>query len=185
MKTSYLKTSGLALLFAALGGLAHGQARSNISFGYGVNKPFSNQYDSGKGFIFQGTIPITDKLAISPGIGYEGLNSARLMPASGSYYDRVSNIDLFNLRATGRYYFLENAFAAIGPIFYAAGGNEDLVGLGIGGGAAAGYDLNLTDHSTLMFTIGADVIDLKDNHTGTTSVASFKVAYVFNFRKKQ
>jgi len=35
-----------------------------------------------------------------------------------------------------------------------------------------------------MFTLGTDIVGLKDNNTGTTSIASAKVAYVFNFRKK-
>jgi len=144
MKISYLKITGLAFLLVVYSSKIFGQARSSISFGYGVNKPFSYQYNSGNGFKIQGDIALTDKVAISPALSYEGLNSARHIYPNTSYYDRVDDVTLTLIGASGSYYFTRRLFASLGPALYVAGGNEDIVGLGIGGTFAAGYNMDIT-----------------------------------------
>ncbi|MES2278882.1 MAG: hypothetical protein V4592_22815 [Bacteroidota bacterium] len=164
----------------------YSQSRSSIGFGYGINKPFSDEYNTGRGGKLQGAIAIGNKWAVLPALAYEGLSSKhRVLPGEYSYYNQVNNVDLVYLGASARYSFTNEWFAKAGPIIYAAGGNEDLVGLGIGGSAGIGYNLEMSSHSTLELSLGTEVIDLRDNHTGTTPLAAFKVAYVFNFKRLQ
>jgi hypothetical protein len=182
MKYIYSPTIALAILCYASG--VNAQARSNISVGYGINKPYSGDYISGKGFMVQGSIAITDKIAIVPAVGYEHIladKSLRNIPYRSFY---VVSSDIIYIGASAKYYFYKNFFAKAGPIAYAAGGNEDIANIGIGGSGAIGYNLNLDKHSTLELSAGTFIINIPPvTGNGTTSIASFKLAYVFNFRR--
>jgi hypothetical protein len=183
MKNNLLKTA-LTLAMLSSAGKTYSQARSNIGFGYGISRPYSGDYKSARGFMLQGAIALTDKIAIVPVVGYERLLADRDKPLMPYQSFRVTNIDLLYLGASVKYFFYKDFFVKAGPIIYAAGGNEDLVNLDIGGSGAIGYNLNLDKHSTLEFTAGTFIINLPPvSGNGTTSVASFKIAYIFNFRK--
>jgi hypothetical protein len=163
---------------------SYSQSRSGIGIAYGVNKPFSNDYNFGSGFQFLGNVAIGNKWAITPDLGYDRLNSKGRI-----YYDphylgnrHISDLDLFHLGISGKYYFNEQWFAKAGATLYAAGGNEDIAGAGIGGSATAGYILNLDEHNNLELSFSTDVIKADSN--GTVPFAGLKVAYVFNFKRK-
>ena len=184
MKISLLKIAGFVLFIVSGVSNSYGQARSNLSFGYSINKPYSGDYEFGRGFIFQGTIAISDKLAIVPALGYDHLGIDRSKNEISGSYTRKSSIDLFYLSASVKYYFYQDFFAKAGPVLFAAGGNEDLANAGLGGAGAVGYNLNLDNHSTLEFTLNTTIIDIPpQTGNGTTAIASFKIAYAFNFRR--
>ena len=185
MKNTLVFKITLASIFIMLGDKVYSQARNNIGFGYGINKPLSGDYESAKGFVLQGTIAINNKIAIVPAIGYERLAADKL-----SYYGQpynsgnITGSDLIYLGISGRYNLYNNFFAKAGPILYAAGGNEDLSNAGIGGIGALVYNLDLDNHSTLEFSVNTAIVNVPPHAgNGTTSIASFKVAYAFNFRR--
>ncbi|MDB5159467.1 MAG: hypothetical protein JWR50_4174 [Mucilaginibacter sp.] len=185
MKNTFLLKIAFAAIFIMFGDKVYSQARSNVGFGYGINKPLSGDYESAKGFVLQGTIAINNKIAIVPAIGYERLAADR-----SSYYgqpysaNNITGSDLIYLGVSAKYHFYNNFFAKAGPILYAAGGNEDLANAGIGGIGALGYNLDLDKHSTLEFSVSTAVVNIPpQTGNGTTSIASFKVAYAFNFRR--
>ena len=165
---------------------AYSQSRSNIGFGYGINKPYSGDYNTGKGFQLQGNITITGSWSISPSLGYDRLLAKRQIINNSPYYysNRIDNIDLTCLGVSARYSLNSNWFAKAGPVFYIAGGNEDIANLGFGGSAAVGYNLNFTPHSTLELSLSTEIINIPPQAgNGTTAIAGLKIAYVFNFRK--
>src|ERR1700743_671407 len=139
---------------------AYSQSQSGIGIAYGVNKPFNNDYNLGSGFQLFGNIAAGNKWAIVPDLGYDRINSKLR-----TYYDpkylgtrRISNLDLFHLGVSGKYYFSKQWFARAGATLFAAGGNEDIAGAGIGGSAAAGYTLPLDAHNNLELALSTDVI---------------------------
>jgi hypothetical protein len=182
MKYIYRLTIALAMLFYAIN--INAQARSNIGVGYGMNRPYSADYISGSGFMIQGAIAVTDKIAVVPAVGYEHIladKSLRNIP-NRSYY--VVSSDIIYMGASAKYHFYKDFFAKAGPVIYAAGGNEDIANIGIGGSGAIGYNLNLDRHSTLELSAGTMIINIPPvTGNGTTSIASFKIAYAFNFRR--
>lgn len=162
----------------------YSQSRSSISFAYGVNKPYSGDYNFGSGFNFQGDIAFGDKWAVSSTVGYEHLLSKHrvIYDPSGFAIKRISNIDLIYTGPSLKYCFNRTLYAKLGAMAYAAGGNEDLSGLGIGGSAEVGGNLDLDAHNSLRLSLGTDVIDLQSAGNGITPVASLKLAYAFNFK---
>lgn len=185
MKKALLKTLLITALLSS-GIKSYSQSRSSIGFGYGINKPYSGDYKVGKGFQLQGNITISGHWAISPSLGYNRLLSKRQIIYNQPYYynNRIDNIDLMCLGALASYSFNNEWFAKAGPIFYVAGGNEDIANLGFGGSAAVGYNLNFTPHSTLELSLSTRIINIPpQTGNGTTAIAGLKVAYVFNFRR--
>jgi hypothetical protein len=185
MKNSFLLKTALVAVLVMCGGKIYSQARSNISFGYGINKPFSSDYQSDKGFMLQGTIALTDQIAIVPAVGYEHLLADRSLYGQQPYRAfYVKSSDLLYLGASAKYHFYKDFFAKAGPILYAAGGNEDIANFGVGGTGGLGYNLNLDKHSSLELSASAFVVNIPpETGNGTTTFASFKVAYAFNFMK--
>lgn len=185
MKTTLLQTL-LIITLLSYGTKTYSQSRSNIGFGYGINKPYSGDYNIGKGFQLQGNITIAGHWAISPSLGYDRLLSKRQLIYNQPYYynNRIDNIDLSYLSITARYSLNSEWFAKAGPVFYIAGGNEDIANLGFGGGAAVGYNLNFTPHSTLELSLSINIVNIPpQTGNGTTAIAGLKIAYVFNFRR--
>lgn len=185
MKSSYL--SKLVLIFALSFGviqLAHSQSKSGIGAAYGLNKPFSSDYGTAGSFQIFGNIAVSSKWAIVPNVGYDKLNSNQrvVYDASGFATKRISNVDMLHLGVSGKYCFNDQWFAKAGATLYAAGGNEDLAGAGIGGSAAAGYNLNLDEHNNLELSINTDVVSIQSGGNGVTPMVGFKVAYAFNFK---
>ena len=160
------------------------QVRSGVSVGYGWNKPFSSDYNSGWGVNTNANIAIGNKWSINPVFGYDRLNSKlrTVYDQYGFAVKRISSIGMVYTGVSGKYYFTDQWFARAGATLFAAGGNEDLSGLGIGGTTAAGYNLNLDSHSTLEFSLTADVVNIEYSGNGVTPIAGLKVAYVFNFK---
>ena len=165
----------------------YGQSRSGIGIAYGANKPLSSDYNFGSGIQLFGDIAIGSKWAITPDLGYDRLNSKGRI-----YYDaknlnnrRVSSVDLFHLGLSGKYCFNKEWFVRVGAMFYAGGGNEDIVGAGIGGLAEAGYNLELDKHSTFELSFNTTVINIRSGGNGVTPIAGLKVAYVFNFKRNK
>lgn len=185
MRNSLLPATLLIVTFLISGIKTYSQSRSSVSLGYGINKPYSGNYDAGKGFQLQGNITIAGKWAISPAIGYDHLVSKRRTIYSYPYpYNYLDNIDLIYLGALARYSLNNEWFAKAGPILYAAGGNEDLVNASIGGLATIGYNLNFTNHSTLECSLSTGIVNIPPKAgNGTTAIAGLKIAYVFNFRQ--
>jgi hypothetical protein len=185
MKNIVFKTLLITTLLSS-GINAYSQSRSNIGFGYGINKPYSGDYKTGKGLQLQGNITITGKWSLSPSLGYDRLVAKRQIINNSPYYysTRVDNIDLTCLGVSARYSLNSNWFAKAGPVFYIAGGNEDIANLGFGGSAAVGYNLNFTPHSTLELSLSTEIVNIPPQAgNGTTAIAGLKIAYVFNFRK--
>ncbi|GAA4319867.1 hypothetical protein GCM10023149_18810 [Mucilaginibacter gynuensis] len=164
---------------------SYGQARSSIGLAYGINKPLTTDFKTGSGFNLQSSIRVSNKVAITPSLGYEKLN-ANFRNVYDSYGYRVysvENIGLVYLGVGAKYYFKERFFARAGAMLYLGGGNEDLVTGGVGGALAAGYELMLDRHSDLEFTLRTDLINLRSSETKITPVIGLKVAYNFNFRR--
>lgn len=186
MKNIVFKSLLITILLSS-GINAYSQSRSNIGFGYGINKPYSGDYNTGKGFQLQGNITVSGSWSISPSLGYDRLLSKRqLLINNPPYYysNRIDNIDLTCLGVLARYSLNNNWFAKAGPIFYIAGGNEDIANLGFGGSAAVGYNLNFTPHSTFELSLSTGIVNIPPQAgNGTTAIAELKIAYVFNFRK--
>ena len=164
---------------------SYSQSRSGIGIAYGINKPLSNDYNTGGGFQLLGKIAIGNNWAIIPDLGYDHLNSKGRV-----YYEpanlnnkRISSIDLFHLGQSGRYSFDKQWFANAGAILYVGGGNEDIANAGIGGSAAAGYNLNLDEHSSLELSLNTSIINIQYSDNSVTPIVGLKVAYVFNFRR--
>ena len=161
---------------------AYSQARSGIGIAYSKNKPYSGDYNFGGGFQVQGDIKLLDKLAIVPNFGFEEVNSKGRIVYEQFTTKRISSLDLFYIGASAKYFFNKNFFAKGGAIVFIAGGNEDISGGGIGGTAAAGYSLNLDNHSSLEFSVNTDLIYVKYSSNGLTPIGGLKIAYIFNFR---
>lgn len=187
MKNTILLKALLLIAFLSFNIKTYSQSRSSVGFGYGINKPYSGDYNSGKGFQIQGNIAIAGKWAVSPAIGYDHLVSKHHIVYSSPYsYSRIDNIDLIYMGASARYFLNNEWFAKAGPIFYAAGGNEDLANAGLGGSATLGYNVNFTDHSTLELSLSTEIINIPpQSGNGITSIAGLKIAYVFNFRRNK
>lgn len=185
MKQSFLsKFLVIVALSLGIAQITCGQSKSGIGVAYGINKPFSGDYTTGGSFQIFGNIALSNKWAIVPNVGYDRLNSNHrvVYDATGFAVKRISSIDMVHLGASGKYCFNNQWFAKAGATIYAAGGNEDLAGLGIGGSAAAGYNLNLDEHNNLELSINTDVVDIQSGGNGITPMAGLKVAYVFNFK---
>lgn len=185
MKNTLLKTLLITgLLFSGI--KTYSQSRSSVGFGYGIDKPYSGDYKFAKEFQLQGNIAISNQWAVSPAIGYDRLLSNNRIIYSSPYFHSIpiGNSDLMYLGASARYSLNKEWFAKAGPIFYVAGGNEDISNVGIGGSGCVGYNLNFTDHSTLELSLSTEIVNIPaPTGNGTTSVAGFKIAYVFNFRR--
>jgi hypothetical protein len=93
-----------------------------------------------------GFIKLTQKRPIMPNVGFESFNAKRIVFTSydDPLYKRYDGVGLFYLGASAKYCFNNYLFAKGGPVFYAAGGNEDISGLAIGGNIAGGVNLNST-----------------------------------------
>jgi hypothetical protein len=182
--TSLLKTLLIcSLIFSGIN-TTYSQSRSGIGIAFGVNKPFSDDYSFGGGFQFLGNIAVGNKWAVVPDLGYDRLNSKGRI-----FYDpknlnnkKISSVDLFHLGISGKYNFNKKWFATAGAMLFAGGGNEDIAGAGIGGTAAAGYNLDLDNHSTLALSFNTSIVNIESSGNGVTPFAALKVAYIFNFR---
>jgi hypothetical protein len=165
--------------------VGYSQSRSGIGLAYGINKPLSNDYNTGSGFQFLGKIAIGNSWAIIPDLGYDRLNSkGRVFYDPANFNNkRIGSVDLFHLGLSGRYFFNKQWFANAGAIVYAGGGNEDIANAGIGGSAAAGYNLNLDEHSSLELSLNTSIINIQYSDNNVTPIIGLKVAYVFNFRR--
>jgi hypothetical protein len=157
------------------------QSRSNISFGYGLTKPYSSNYNFGSGVFLQGDIPVSNKLAITPDIGYNRLNS-KTADQFNPILSPIANINLYHLGLSLKYNFDRNFFAAAGPMFYMAQGGEDTAGIGVGGSGEVGYNLNVDKHNTFAFSFNTSIVNITSYGLGVTSIACLKVAYVINFK---
>jgi hypothetical protein len=95
----------------------------------------------------------------------------------------AESLDLLQITLATRYYITPDLFAKLGPVFYLAGGNEDLVAGGIGGTAAVGYQLMLNNRNKMEFVFNTDLINSRNGRgNGIIPIAGLKVAYSFNFR---
>lgn len=176
----------LIIVLLVSGIKSYSQSRSSLSFGYGINKPYSGDYKFGKGVQLQGNISVAHKWAVSPIIGYDRLlsNVHGIYGPTDYYSNRIDNIDLMYLGISARYTFNNQWFAKAGPLLYAAGANEDLANLDIGGAAAVGYTLNFTNHSTLELSLSTEMVNIPPQAgKGTTPIAGLKIAYMFNFKQ--
>jgi len=185
-KFSIFALGSLSLLLISVQ-QSYAQARSSIGIRYGVNKPFADTYKFGGGIGLQGTIAIGNKWAIEPSVAYDQINNKRdklYLPAPYVYFNNVSSLDLVTVTFAARYYIIPSLYAKLGPTFYAAGGNEDLAGLGIGGNAGVGYQLMLDNRNKFEFSFNTDLINVERSvGNGATPIASIRIAYAFNFKR--
>ena len=183
---SRLALGSLSLLLISVQ-QSYAQARSSIGIRYGVNKPFADTYKFGGGLGLQGTIAIGDKWAIEPSVAYDKINSNRevwITPTETFYFNNVSSLDLLTINFAARYYIIPSLYTKLGPTLYAAGGNEDLAGLGIGGNAGVGYQLMLDNRNKFEFSFNTELINVERGvGNGATPIASIRVAYAFNFKR--
>ena len=178
------------LIVLSLAGVqkSYAQARSSVGLNLMVNKPFADSYRFGTGFALQGTIALGSNWAIAPEVGYDKVNRSKAVynsPVDGpiSLYGNVSSLDLFTFDLAARYYILPSLYAKLGPMLYAAGGNEDLAGLGIGGTAGLGYQLLLDKRNKLEFSLNTDLINVtRSVGNGATPIAGIRIGYAFNFK---
>lgn len=185
MKSKHLLQTLLIIPLIFLSVKSFSQARSGIGIAYGPNRPYSGVYESGSGFQIMGSIKLSQKWAIVPNLGIESFNAKRVVFTSydDPSYKRYEGVDLFYLGASAKYCFNNYLFAKGGPIIYAAGGNEDISGAGIGGNIAGGVNLNLDPHSSIEIAVFTTVVYIeKSVGNGVTPIGGLKFAYVFNFR---
>ncbi|QJD96505.1 hypothetical protein HH214_11780 [Mucilaginibacter robiniae] len=185
-KPIYITTAIIFLLLNLCLTQVYSQARTSTSLGYDVNLPLHSGYKFGYGFNWQTNIKVSNKVAISPVLGYDRINSdGGIIYSNDGYghYRYRDNIDLFYLGLGAKYYFDKQFFARAGAMIYIGGGNEDLVTGGIGGTAAVGYDWTIDKRSTFELTLRTDIINFKTNHREVGAIAGLGIAYKFNFRK--
>lgn len=175
----YLLTTVLVFLTAAI----FAQSRSNIGIGFGLNKPFSNDYNIGTSVELQGNIALSGKLAIAPAIGYSRINSKGGYIGDLSAGNPIENLDLAYIRLALKYHFYRNWFISGAPLLYMANFHGETDGIGVGGSGTFGYNLDIGTYSTLIFSINTDIINITSNGNGVTPIAGLKLAYVINFKK--
>ncbi|RVU01723.1 hypothetical protein EOD41_07115 [Mucilaginibacter limnophilus] len=105
-----------------------GQARSSIGLGLTINKPLSSDYHFGHGLDLQGSIRVSDQIAILPELGYRKIYSnGRKIYRDGYLYTRLQDLGTVYLGVGGKYYFTNRWFAGLGANLHISGGNEDIV----------------------------------------------------------
>ncbi|MGZ3776732.1 MAG: hypothetical protein ACXVI9_03865 [Mucilaginibacter sp.] len=164
---------------------AFSQSRSNIGLGFGLNKPYSGDYNFGAGIQLQGDIAIGNQFAFSPDAGYSRINAKGGFVGGGSGGNPIDNLNLLYFRLSLRYYFYRNWFITGAPILYMAGENGETDGIGVGGSGSVGCTVDLDPHSTLAFSFNTDVINITSNGHGSTPIAGLKVAYLINFKSSK
>jgi hypothetical protein len=170
------------LFMVAQDGLS--QSRSGLGVRFGINKPYADAYKFGIGAAFQVNIALNRKWGFEPSIGYDRINGdTGTFPEPSVTFIEAESLDLLQIALATRYYITPDLFAKLGPVFYLAGGNEDLVAGGIGGAAAVGYQLMLNNRNKLEFVFNTDLINSRNGRgNGVIPIAGLKVAYSFNFR---
>jgi hypothetical protein len=175
------------------------QARSGVGVRFGINKPYADAYKFGSGAAFQFNSAFDRKWGAELSIGYDKINGDRetlyypeeaikmhpeLYPLPSRTFIEAESLNLFHIDLAAKYYITPDLFAKLGPVFYIAGGNEDLVAGGIGGTAAVGYQLMMDNRNKLEFVFNTDLIDSRNGRgNGVIPIAGLKVAYSFNFRR--
>lgn len=169
---------------------SYSQARSGIGFSYGFNKPFSGDYSAGAGWQLLGSIALSNKLALSPYIGYDNLKgnlrfNTTAPDASGGYHQgRIQNVDLINAGVDAKYYLNNCFFVKGGALVYAAGGNEDLINVGLGLSGGAGLSLPVDEHLKFEFTGYSNVVYIQPaSGHGITPYVGLRAAIYFDFGK--
>jgi hypothetical protein len=191
MKNSFLTGLSLACCLMLFGVKStYSQARNGIGFSYGFNKPFSGDYSAGRGFQFMGSIALTDKFALSPYVGYDNLKGNLRFNTTapdqyGGYRDgRIQNVDLINAGIDAKYYLNNYFFVKGGALVYAAGGNEDLINVGIGLSGGAGLSLPVDEHLKFEFTGYSNVVYIQPaSGHGITPYVGIRAAIYFDFGK--
>jgi hypothetical protein len=107
-----------------------------------------------------------------------------LYPEPSHTFVEAESLNLFHIDLAAKYYITPDLFAKLGPVFYNAGGNKDLVAGGIGGTAAVGYQLMMDNRNKLEFVFNTDLINSRNGRgNGVIPIAGLKIAYSFNFSR--
>ncbi|HEY8928850.1 MAG TPA: hypothetical protein VIM55_06650 [Mucilaginibacter sp.] len=174
----------LGLIFIA--SKTFGQAASGIGLAYGPSKPLSGDYKLSSGVQLFSDIAISSRWEIVPNIGVEALDSKGRVYVVNPYYSRhIEDIGMIYAGASAKYNFSRNIFVKAGPMLFIGAGGDDISAGGIGGTAAAGYNLNLDEHSTLELSVFTSVVNIEKVGNGITAVAGLKLGYVFNFSRRK
>ncbi|MDT3403849.1 hypothetical protein QE417_002921 [Mucilaginibacter terrae] len=145
------------------------QARNSIGVGAGLNLPINNDYKVGRDRVIQANIFARNKFALMPTLGIEDIKGKLRSDYS---------VGFLNLAA--KYYATQRIFVFAGPSCY-VGGNDGGV-IGLGGTAGAGYDWAFDKYSSLEFSLRTDLLP---SYFNISPLAGLRVAYKFNFSKKQ
>jgi len=173
------------------------QSRSGLGVRFGINKPYADAYQFGRGAAFQVNFAFNRKWGFELAIGYDRINGdsetiyypeeliksePELYPEPSYTFIEAESLDLLHIDLATRYYITPYLFAKLGPVIYFAGGNEDVVAGGIGGTAAVGYQLMMDSRNKLEFVFNTDLINSRNGRgNGVIPIAGLKVAYSFNF----
>jgi hypothetical protein len=198
LKKSYITYSALTVLLM-IAQNSFSQSHSGLGVRFGINKPYADAYKFGSGAAFQVNFAFNRKWGFELSIGYDRITGDRetiyypeelikshpeLYPEASHTFIEAESLDLLHIDLATRYYITPDFFARLGPVFYLAGGNEDVVAGGIGGTAAVGYQLMMGDRNKLEFVFNTDLINSRNGRgNGVIPIAGLKVAYSFNFSR--
>lgn len=149
--------------------LLFAQARNAVGIGGGINLPLKDGYKVGRDRVIQANIFARNKFALMPTLGIEDIKGKLLSDYS---------VGFLNLGA--KYYATPKVFVFAGPSCYVGGNDGGVVGLG--GTAGAGYDWAFDKYSSLEFSLRADLLP---SYFNVSPLTGLRVAYKFNFSKKQ
>jgi hypothetical protein len=179
MRPLYLFITISTILISAQ--LTKGQSRNSIGFAVNVNTPLRNGYTTGYGWAFQGNIRLNEKWAIVPVVGVEQVKSDKNGRYNGYYFEGTGrSVGWGYLGASAKYYFGGQWFGYAGGALYVGG--DDAGSTGPGATAGAGYDLAVGRRSSFELSLHADLLPV---YSKAVPVGGVKLAYKFNFSKRQ
>ena len=160
---------------------AHSQARSNIGVAFQLNKPYSSNYNFGSGVQLQGTVALGSQFAVGLDFGYDKIN-AKSGYRPGGY--PIDGLGMVYFRLPLKYVYRSWVISA-GPLFYMANAHGETDGIGVGFTGSVGYNLDLDEHNTFVFSLNTDVANITSNGHDTTPIAGLRIAYVINFKGRK